>query len=237
MKTYLESEETKLLELSATNPRDCLLIRLLSRLGCRVSEALALSVEDVDFKGCTITIQHLKTRLKLACPHCNAKLAASHVYCPGCGLEVEEAVAQSKEYRRLRTLPIDNDTIEMIRDYVNRGGLVLRNEKQLLFGINRHRAWQIVRQCAQRTGLEDLLNPETGRTRGVSPHRLRDVFAVHAMKTDDSGDGLRLLQEHLGHTSFNTTARYRKVAGDEHRKWYEQLWRKDVQDKLKGGKE
>ncbi len=48
MKTYLESEETKLLEISATNPRDRLLIRLLSRLGCRVSEALALSVEDVD---------------------------------------------------------------------------------------------------------------------------------------------------------------------------------------------
>jgi hypothetical protein len=32
------------------------------------------------------------------------------------------------------------------------------------------------------------------------------------MKMDDSGDGLRLLQEHLGHLNFNTTARYRKIA-------------------------
>ena len=32
---------------------------------------------------------------------------------------------------------------------------------------------------------------------------------------DDSGDGLRLLQEHLGHVSFSTTAKYRKVAGEE----------------------
>ena len=58
-----------------------------------------------------------------------------------------------------------------------------------------------------------LVNPETGRARGISPHRLRDAFAVHAVKTDDSGDGLRLLQEHLGHVSFNTADRYRKVSG------------------------
>jgi len=44
------------------------------------------------------------------------------------------------------------------------------------------------------------------------------------MKLDDSGDGLRLLQEHLGHASFNTTAKYRKIAGEEHREWYERLW-------------
>lgn len=37
---------------------------------------------------------------------------------------------------------------------------------------------------------------------------LRDAFSVHAMKLDDSGDALRLLQEHLGHASFNTTAKY-----------------------------
>jgi len=52
----------------------------------------------------------------------------------------------------------------------------------------------------------------------------RNAFCVHAMKLDDSGDALRLLQEHLGHASFNTTARYRKVAGEEHRRWYDSLW-------------
>jgi len=46
------------------------------------------------------------------------------------------------------------------------------------------------------------------------------------MKMDDSGDGLRLLQQHLGHASFDTTVRYRKVAGEEQRKWYERLWAK-----------
>ncbi len=72
-----------------------------------------------------------------------------------------------------------------------------------------------------------LVNPETGRVHNVSPHKLRDSFAVNAVKQDDSGDGLRLLQEHLGHQSFNTTAKYRKVAGEEHREWYDKLWPKD----------
>ena len=54
------------------------------------------------------------------------------------------------------------------------------------------------------------------------------LFAVHAIKVDDSGDGLRLLQEQLGHTSFNTTAKYRKVAGGELKAWYEKLWREEV---------
>jgi len=43
------------------------------------------------------------------------------------------------------------------------------------------------------------------------------------MKLDDSGDGLRLLQEHLGYASFNTTAKYRKIAGEQHRLWYKKL--------------
>ncbi len=62
----------------------------------------------------------------------------------------------------------------------------------------------------------------------MSPHRLRDAFAVHAVEVDDSGDGLRLLQEQLGHVSFNTTARYRKAAGDDQKEWYSKLWDKEV---------
>jgi integrase/recombinase XerD len=129
----------------------------------------------------------------------------------------------------MRTLPIDGDTLNMIREYIQRGGPVLKNGKRLIFGINRHRAWQIVTECAKKGGLPVLTNPETGKMHNVSPHRLRDAFAVNAVKLDDSGDGLRMLQEHLGHQSFNTTAKYRKVAGEEHKEWYQRLWKKDKQ--------
>ena len=229
MKTYLESEEIERMELFANNPRDHLMVRLLGRLGCRISEALVISVDDIDFTKGMVTIQHLKTRLRLVCPDCSASLSASHRFCPRCGLKVETAVSQSREHRRIRTLPLDEDTLKMLKDYIDQGRTVIKNGKQLLFGIGRSHGWRIIRDCAQKAGLKELVNPETGKTRGISPHRLRDAFAVHAVKMNDSGDGLRLLQEHLGHASFNTTARYRKVAGDEHRAWYEKLWHKDTQ--------
>ena len=226
MKAYLEQTELKQLEEEATCLRDRLLIRLLARLGCRISEALALKVEDIDTVQGTVTIEHLKSHLKLSCPQCRARLGRSHAFCPGCGARVEITLTQQLEHRRMRTLPIDDDSLGMLKDYIRRGGPVFQKGRMLIFGINRHRAWQVVRECAERAGLPDLVNPETGKVHGVSPHRLRDAFAVYAMKLDDSGDGLRLLQEHLGHASFNTTAKYRKVAGKEHREWYQRLWQK-----------
>lgn len=224
MKAYLEPREIELMEESATNLRDRLLIRLLAPLGCRISEAVALTVEDIDLERGTVSIQHLKTRLRLGCPKCGARLGQSHAFCPKCGAHVEQAVAEAKEHRRRRVLPVDRDTLGMLREYIHRCGPVSRDGKQLLFGISRFRAWQVVGECARKAGLPSLLNPESGRLRGISPHRLRDAFTVHAVKADDSGDGFRLLQEHLGHASFNTTARYRKVSGEKQRQWYEKLW-------------
>ncbi len=228
MKTYLEPVDIELMQQVAGCLRDRLLVRLLFRLGCRVSEALALKESDIDFEHGTITILHLKTCIRLSCARCKARLGKRHQFCPECGQEVSKTGKRQQEHRRIRTLPVDRDTLGMLRDHIDSNQATSRDDSVLLFGLNRHRAWQIIRDCARRAGLPDLVNPETGRVRGVSPHRLRDAFSVHAMKLDDSGDALRLLQEHLGHASFNTTAKYRKVAGEEHRKWYESLWRKTV---------
>ncbi len=225
-KAYLEASEVERLEKAATNLRDRIFIRLLFHLGCRVSEALALKVDDIDFTQSTITIIHLKTRLKLSCAQCGQGVGKSHAFCPKCGGKIEKAQAEQQERHRQRVLPIDSDTLKMLKEYVRRGGPVVKEGKTLVFGINRHRAWQIVKECAERAGLPKLVNPETGKIHNVSPHKLRDAFAVHAVKLDDSGDGLRLLQEHLGHQSFNTTARYRKVSGREHQEWYQKLWNK-----------
>jgi len=227
VKAYLEPDEIKRLEDAATNLRDHLLIRLLSRLGCRISEALGLKVEDIDFVQGTVTIQHLKVRINLSCSKCGARLGKRHIFCPGCGHGVKQAVAKESEHQRVRTLPIDNETLNMLKEYIDKGGPVLKEGKRLIFGINRHRGWQIVKECAERAGLPKLVNPETGVIHNVSNHRLRDAFAVHAVKRDDSGDGLRMLQHHLGHQSIATTMRYRKISGHEQREWYQRLWSKD----------
>jgi integrase/recombinase XerD len=197
MKVYLELAETEKLENAATCVRDKLLIRLLARLGCRISEALALTVEDIDFDGGIVMIEHLKSRVRLVCTNCDARLGKSHTYCPSCGTMIAKRLTEEKHHRRMRALPLDDGTLDLLREYMERGGPVSRRGKRLIFGINRHRAWQIVRECAERAGLPRLINPETGKEHNVSPHKLRDAFAIHAIRVDDSGDGLRLLQKHL----------------------------------------
>lgn len=227
-KAYLEPEEISCMEQAATNLREKILIHLLFRLGCRVSEALSIKVDDIDFNQGTVMIIHLKRRVKLSCLACGARLGAAHVFCPKCGEKIEKAQIEEQQHRRQRVLPIDSDTLKMLQEYVQRGGPVVKEGKRFIFGINRHRSWQVVKECAERAGLPKLLNNETGKVHNISPHKLRDAFAVNAVKRNNSGDGLRLLQEHLGHQSFNTTAKYRKVAGEEHREWYDKLWKKDT---------
>jgi len=224
MKAYLEPQDIHCLEQTASNLRDKLLVHILFRLGCRVSEALTIKIEDIDFSQNTVTIIHLKHRTKVFCPTCRSRLASTHLYCPSCGGKIEKSLADEQLHRRQRVIPIDIETIKLLKEYIDHDGPVEIDGKKMIFGINRHRAWQIVKECAERAGLPKLVNPETGKVHNVSPHKLRDAFAVNAVKHDDSGDGHRLLQEHLGHQSFNTTARYRKVAGEEHREWYDRLW-------------
>ena len=225
---YLEPDEVERLASTATCLRDKLFIRLLFHLGCRVTEALSLKVEDIDFNNATISIIHLKSRLKISCVNCGIRLGLAHAFCPKCGSKVEGTKSEIRENRRQRVLPVDSDTLKMLKEYVRRGGPVVKDGKQVIFGINRHRAWQIVKELAERAGLPKLVNPDTGKVHNVSPHKLRDAFAVNAVKRDDSGDSLRLLQEHLGHQSFNTTAKYRKVSGKEHQEWYDKLWKEDT---------
>jgi integrase/recombinase XerD len=90
MKAYIEPDEVTMMEKVASNLRDKILIRLLFRLGCRVSEALALKVEDIDFAHGTVTIIHLKRRVKLSCANCGARLGVSHSFCPKCGVRINE---------------------------------------------------------------------------------------------------------------------------------------------------
>ncbi len=227
-KAYLEPDEVVRLEQAAEYLRDRLLIRLLFHLGCRVSEALGIKAGDIDFKQGLVTIQHLKQRIKLSCPDCNARLGKGHKFCPVCGRKVEKAVADEKEHRKFRVLPLDEETMKTLKEYLGRGGANSRT--RLIFDLSRHRAWQIVKECAGKARLPRLVNSESGKVHNVSPHRLRDAFAVMAVKQNDSGDGIRLLQEHLGHQSITTTMRYRKVSGEEQKEWYHKLWQGGKQD-------
>src|SRR3990172_713248 len=82
-KEFLDVDETGQLEAAATSLRNKLLIRIPRRLGIRISEVLGVRPEDIDFARGRLTILHLKTRMKLSCPQCGAKLGKKHKWCPG----------------------------------------------------------------------------------------------------------------------------------------------------------
>jgi len=218
MNVYLTPEEVERIAQAATNLRDGLLIRLLFWGSCRVSEALAIRVEDVNPAQGTLTIKHLKTRIVLSCPHCNTRLSRAARFCPGCGKDVPAPLRKEQEMHRIRTIPLEKRTMDRLVDFIRRD-----KTQGLIFKIGRMQAQKIVKDCARKAGVEELVNPETGKVRGVSPHRLRDAFAIMAVLHDDSTDAIRMLQEHLGHQNIGTTMKYRKVAGKELTEWYQNL--------------
>ena len=118
MKTYLEINEIEQLEKAASNLRDKLLIMLLFHLGCRITEALSLKVDDIDFIQGTVSIVHLKRRVKISCADCGAQLGMSHSYCPRCGVKTK-GVLNEQQHRRQRVLPVDSDTLKMLKEYVD----------------------------------------------------------------------------------------------------------------------
>lgn len=231
---YLETEQTEQLEAATVCLRDRLLVRIPRRIGCRIGEVLDIAVDDVNFSKHEITILHEKVRTSVSCPKCGQHLSKKASWCGKCGQKVGQVTEQAREQRRRRVVPIDNDTLALIRTYIKNGGAVQVGDRRMLFNISRQRAWQIFVEAAERAGLPQIINTETGRVHNVSPHKLRDAFAINAVKKDDSGDGTRMLQEFLGHKEITTTMRYRKVAGAELHDWYDKLL--GDQDQEAGGK-
>lgn len=221
-KTYIEPEDVDKLEEAAGNLRDQLLIRLIFWLGCRVSEALGIRVpEDIDFENSIITIQHLKVRVRRTCPFCGNRLAKTALYCSKCSSKVIVVRETAQERPMMRQIPVDRDTMELVQYYIEQDGTTGR-----LFKIGRTQAWRIITEAAKKAGLGKLINPATGKVHNVSPHKLRDAFATMAVKTDASMDAVRSLQEQLGHASIATTMKYRKIDGQEQRKWYDKVSRR-----------
>jgi integrase/recombinase XerD len=223
VQAYLEADQTAKLEAATVCLRDRILVRFPRQLGCRISEAIGIAVEDINFEKSQLTIEHLKARIKLTCPKCGGGLGKKSTFCPGCGSKVESLVQKQSAFRRVRTIPIDKETLELVRQYIEGGGPVKKNGRLMLFDMSRIRAWQIFTEAANKAGLPKILNQESGKVHNVSPHKLRDAFAVNAIKHDNTTDGARLLQEQLGHKDIGTTLKYRKVAGEELHDWYDKL--------------
>jgi integrase/recombinase XerD len=74
--------------------------------------------------------------------------------------------------------------------------------------VGGHAVYRIFRNAAEKAGMA-VRQPRDGRgLRHPSPHRLRHSFAVHSM---NFGARIEDVQEHLGHSSINSTLVYARV--------------------------
>jgi len=177
----------------AGNPRDRAFISTLGKTGMRISEATQLKVTDIDFKKGTLTIVHLKSKSKLKCPHCGESLGKRHLFCPGCGNRVDQAIREKIEQRRQRTIPIDSATLRLIEEYL-RWRRQFPYRGPLVFPFSRQRGWQIIEKLGRRAGIK-----------GLHPHSLRHLLATMWVSR---GLDTKKLQVLLGHASIATTMQY-----------------------------
>lgn len=194
---------------AAINPRDRAFIGLLPRTGIRISEAIQLKVSDIDFKRETLTIIHLKERVKLKCPNCAELLGKRHLFCPACGNKVDQATREKVEQRRQRVIPVDRDTLRLLDEYL-RWRRKFPYRGPLVFPFTRQRGWQLVERIGRRAGIA-----------GLHPHSLRHLLATTWVA---KGLDVKKLQVLLGHASIATTMEYVDSNFEQLRSEYEKLW-------------
>ena len=108
---------------------------------------------------------------------------------------------------RVRNLPVDQKSLIVLRDYLERGrpqllrpgsptsALFLNHRGQRL---TRQGFWLIIKARASAAGISS----------SITPHTLRHSFATHHL---NDGEDLRSLQAKLGHASISTTQIYTQV--------------------------
>lgn len=110
----------------------------------------------------------------------------------------------------VRDLPMDEDTQNVLSEYLEKGRphLVKNKDETALF-LN-HRGSQLTRQ-----GLWLIIKAyasEANLSERVTPHTLRHSFAAHKL---NSGVDLREIQHLLGHANISTTQIYSQLAKED----------------------
>lgn len=178
LKGYLGPDQVQKLMDSASNIRDELLVRIPWRTGIRVSELIAIRIQDIDFDNRAVFIKVQKVRRK-------------------------DGVVQERK----RVVPIDRGTLNMIEDYLEwRKQFPYRGD--LLFPITRQRVNQIFWKLAKKAGIGEIGDPLVSKRRKLHPHHLRHSFAIHCIKNGMSIDRLQKIMGHQSPATTSVYLQY-----------------------------
>jgi len=120
--------------------------------------------------------------------------------------------------RKQRIVLVDPDTLQILKAYCQD-----RDPKAFLIDLKPRQIENIVKRYAIAAGLR--------WAEYVSPHRLRDTFAVHWIRNQGDLESLRRL---LGHESLSSTQKYLVFDFDEVKAVYDRIWGKKRERRLYG---
>lgn len=190
-KGYLKPEEVERVIAEARRFRDRVMMRILWVTGCRLSELLMLTVEDVLWDDRQLLMWTLKRKKK-------------------------------RRYQRL--VPIDSETLILIQSYLLKHhleeGLLFRAPSDQERSLTGRRVEQIVEEAGIAAGI-----PRVGKKK-IHPHHFRHSHCVAWIRSNNTMEGLRELQQRVGHASITTTAHYLQFAAEESRETVERLFGK-----------
>ena len=200
LKGYLSPKEVEKVIAATANPRDELLVRIPWRTGIRVSELIGIRVPDIDYENKAVTIKVQKMRKR-----------------------------DGKVVERRRVVPIDQGTLDMVRQYLE-WRAVFPYRGDLLFPITRQRVDQIYWKLGRRAGIKEIGDPAVSQHRKLHPHHMRHSFAIHCIKR---GMTIERLQKILGHSSPTTTSVYLQYSVADLHEDYDKVWEEDERTETK----
>jgi integrase/recombinase XerD len=167
--------------------RDRALLEFLYATGVRISELIAVRVDDCDWRGRTIRLVPARREVRRRD-----------------GSRKAERIGPKGD--KVRIVPIGRKAVEAAVEYVERERPTLAKggSEGILFlnfrgrPLSRMGAWKIVRSYVDKAGVR----------KRVTPHTFRHTCATHLL---DRGADLRAVQELLGHADITTTQIYTHV--------------------------
>ena len=185
LRGFMTEEQVKELIAGTMNFRDKVFLRLLWVTGARVSEIVG-----------------------------DKSWYKNRVYAPALVSDIdwEEGVIILNLLKRKKypppkhRVPLDKITLQNLHDYIQQEKLL---PNSAIFKFTRQRALQIIREAGESVGIIRV------GSKKLHNHHLRHSHCVAYIRKNNTLEGLRKLQQRIGHASISTTAQYLQFGPEE----------------------
>ena len=190
-RVFTPEEQTRFLEAIKGHSRQEIFVLLLAT-GLRISEALALTWDDIDFDNNTLSVN-------------KGMVYVPEDYSTKRKNQHKKIVGPPKTKSSYRIVPLLPSVVQMLKEYKENQALIEKcqtfRDNNLVFCNNQTGEHLVPNGISQQ--LKRMLKIAGVSTDGFGLHNLRHTFATRGLEKDVE---LRVMQELLGHSSIKMTA-------------------------------